>query len=168
MLIKSVFFWIFSVISVASAFSILFVRRPTRALLALLVCMLCLSVLYTLLHAYFFAIVHLIVYAGAVMVLFLFVIMLQGLGATTLPLLQRFNLSHLILTALSGAFFLVILTLIFSNAKLPALQNANGTVENLGKNLFTNYLLPFELISVLVLLGIFAAVTLAKNKKVSV
>ncbi len=164
---ESLFFWIFSVISVAGALSILFVTRPTRALLGLLLCMLSLSVLYTLLHAYFVAIVHLIVYAGAVMVLFLFVIMLQGLGATTLPLLQRFNKSHLALTLLSGVIFTVILTAIFSNSKLPALQNPQGTVENLGRVLFSRYLLPFELISVLVLLGIFAAVTLAKNEKAS-
>ncbi len=162
---KALFFWLFSVISVVSALSILFVRRPTRALLGLLVSMLCLSVLYTLLHAYFVAIVHLIVYAGAVMVLFLFVIMLQGLGATTLPLLERFNKGHLILTVLSGAIFVTLLTVIFSNAKLPALQNPEGTVENLGHILFSNYILPFELISVLVLLGIFAAVTLAKNER---
>lgn len=167
MTLQSFFFWISAIISVLSAASILFVRRPTRALLALLLCMLCLTVLYTLLHAYFVAIVHLIVYAGAVMVLFLFVIMLQGLGATTLPILQRFNKPHFILTLLSGVLFTFILTAVFLNSGLPALQNPAGTVENLGRILFSNYILPFELISVLVLLGIFAAVTLAKNEKAS-
>ena len=162
---SSFFFWIFSSISVASAISILFVRRPTRALLALLLCMLCLTVLYTLLHAYFVAIVHLIVYAGAVLVLFLFVIMLQGLGATTLPLLKRFHLSHLLLTFASGIGFVALLTFIFLNSKLPGLQNPQGTVENLGKILFTHYLLPFELISILILIGIFAAVAFAEKKQ---
>ena len=161
------FFWISSVVAVASALSILFVQRPTRALLALLLSMLCLTVLYTLLHAYFVAIVHLIVYAGAVMVLFLFVIMLQGLGATTLPILQRFTRTHFTLTILAGTLFITLLTTVFLKARLPVFQNPEGTVENLGRTLFANYLLPFEMISVLVLLGILAAVTLAKNEKVA-
>ena len=159
------FFWIFSTIAVASALSILFVRRPTRALLALLLSMLCLTVLYTLLHAYFVAIVHLIVYAGAVLVLFLFVIMLQGLGVTTLPLFERFHLSHLLLTFTAGIFFTALLTFVFFKSKLPELQDSHGTVENLGKVLFTHYLLPFELVSILILIGIFAAVAFAKKTK---
>ncbi len=162
---SSLFFWFFSSIAVASALSILFVRRPTRALLALLLCMLCLTVLYTLLHAYFVAIVHLIVYAGAVLVLFLFVIMLQGLGATTLPILERFHMSHLLLTFFAGIFFTALLTIIFLNSKLPGLQNPNGTVENLGQILFTYYVLPFELISILILIGIFAAVAFTRKTK---
>ncbi len=162
---ETFFFWLFSSVAVLSALSILFVRRPTRALLALLLCMLCLSVLYTLLHAYFVAIVHLIVYAGAVMVLFLFVIMLEGLGATTLPFLQRFNKPYLVLTSLSAIVFAILITKIMSTAHLPPLQQPVGTIENLGRVLFSNYLLPFELISVLILLGIFAAVSLAQNKK---
>jgi len=162
---ETFFFWLTSTISVVSAASILFVARPTRALLALLLSMLCLTVLYTLLHAYFVAIVHLIVYAGAVLVLFLFVIMLQGLGATTLSITKRFNRTHLILTVLAGGVFAGLLTAIFSQAHLPIFKNPEGTVENLGRILFSNYLLPFEMISVLVLLGIFAAMTLAKNEK---
>ncbi len=163
---QPIFFWIFSAIAVASALSILFVSRPTRALLALLLSMLCLTVLYTLLHAYFVAIVHLIVYAGAVLVLFLFVIMLQGLGATTLPIGKRFTRTHLVSTAFAGIAFAVLLTTILAKNNLPLLQNPEGTVENLGQNLFSHYLLPFEMISVLILLGIFAAVSLAKKEKV--
>lgn len=163
----TVFFWISAALAVVSALSILFVKKPTRALLALLVCMICLGVLYTLLHAYFVAIVHLIVYAGAVLVLFLFVIMLEGLGATTLPIQRRFTPLHLALTAAAGLIFSFFIVKILCSSKLPSLQNAAGTVENLGKNLFTNYLLPFELVAVLILVGIFAAVSLIKpeNKK---
>ena len=124
--------------------------------------MFCLGILYTLLHAYFVAIVHIIVYAGAVMVLFLFVIMLQGLGAVTLPVSRRFGKAHLAATALTGSVFAGLLVLLFSQASLPELQNPDGKVEGLGRLLFSSYLLPFELISVLALLGIFAAVSLAK------
>ena len=169
--VEAAFFWVSSITAVMSASTLLFAKRPTRALLGLLLCMFCLSILYTLLHAYFVAIVHIVVYAGAVMVLFLFVIMLQGLGASTLPLLQRFPPAHSILTFLSAGLFVFLLIFVFLkanlNVNLPALQNAEGTIENLGRVLFSRYLLPFELISVLVLLGIFAAVSLAKNDKAS-
>lgn len=162
---ESFFFWTSSIIAVLGALGVLFAKRPTRALLALLLCMVCLSVLYTLLHAYFVAIVHLIVYAGAVMVLFLFVIMLEGLGASTLPIHKRFPLPHLILTSCTGVVFCALIVNIFYAAQLPGLQNSSGTVENVGKNLFSNYLLPLELIAVLILLGIFAASSLVKPPK---
>jgi len=162
---ETVFFWIFSTIAVSSAVSILFVKRPTRALLALLLTMLCLAVLYTLLRAYFVAIVHVIVYAGAVMVLFLFIIMLGGLGATTLPIQKRFSPVHLVLATGVGLTFMVSVILIFSKANYPPLQDTMGTVERVGKNLFSNYILPFELTAVLILLGIFAAISLTRKKK---
>lgn len=159
---EAIFFWPCAITAVAGALSILFVRRPTRALLALLLTMFCLGILYTLLHAYFVAIVHIIVYAGAVLVLFLFVIMLQGLGAVTLPMARRFGKVHLILTALTGLIFTGLVVTLFSQAGLTVIQNPDGKVENLGRLLFSVYLLPFELISILALLGIFAAVALAK------
>jgi len=162
---ETAFFWIFSTIAVLSAISILFVTRPTRALLSLLLTMLCLAVLYTLLHAYFVAIVHIIVYAGAVMVLFLFIIMLGGLGATTLPIQKRFSPLHLFLASVTGITLMVAVIRIFSNANYPPLQNAMGTVERVGKNLFSNYIVPFELITVLILLGIFAAISLTRKPK---
>lgn len=162
---ETVFFWTSSIIAVLSALGVLFVKRPTRALLSLLLCMVCLSILYTLLNAYFVAIVHLIVYAGAVMVLFLFVVMLEGLGAATLPIHKRFPLPHLILTSLTGIAFCALLVKIFSSSNFSALQNSAGTVENIGRNLFSNYLLPVELVAVLILIGIFAASSLVKPPK---
>lgn len=162
---ETAFFWIFSTIAVISAISILFVNRPTRALLALLLTMLCLAVLYTLLHAYFVAIVHVIVYAGAVLVLFLFIVMLGGLGATTLPIQKRFSPLHLILATGVGLTFMISIISIFSKANYPPLQDVMGTVERVGKNLFSNYIVPFELIAVLILLGIFAAISLTRKER---
>lgn len=158
---QTFFFWLFATVSVLSASTIILAKRPTRALLSLLLCMICLTGLYTLLHAYFVAIVHLIVYAGAVMVLFLFVIMLEGLGTRSVPIYKRFPPLHLILVALSAVAFIATLVPLFARANLPLLQNPHGTVENVGLRLFSNYLLPFELIAVLILLGIFAALALA-------
>ena len=84
-----VLFYFFAGLAVLSALSVIFSPRPTRALLSLIVTMFALAVLYLLLGAPFVAMVHLIVYAGAVLVLFLFVIMLQGVGATEIPFWAR-------------------------------------------------------------------------------
>lgn len=159
-------FYLFSGLAVLTSLLVVFASKPTRALLSLILTMLSLAVLFLLLGAYFIAMVHVIVYAGAVLVLFLFVIMFQGVGAKDLPLLQRFHPFFFILTgtviiplaALFGLFFNTYLL----NA--PQAHGFNGQVEVIGMILFQRYLLPFELISVALLLGVFAAIALAKKE----
>ncbi len=158
-------FYIFSALAVLSAFFVIFSPRPARALLSLIVTMFCLSVIYLLLGAPFVAMVHLIVYAGAVLVLFLFVIMLQGIGASEIPFWSRFKFSHLVLAFLTAA---AILGGIFSILKqtLPVSEGGvDGSIEAIGRLLFHRYLIPFELTSFLLLLGVLAAVSLAKEQE---
>ena len=106
---------------------------------------------------------HLIVYAGAVLVLFLFVIMLQGTGVKELPLSQRFPVTQILLSLVSGIAFLVFLLLNARSLQFPGAGGVLGTVEVVGQALLTRYLLPFELTSFLLLIGVFAAVSLAKK-----
>jgi len=162
---EALFFYTFSAISILSAFVVILHRKPTRALLALIVTMFSLAILFILLGAYFIAMIHIIVYAGAVLVLFLFVIMLQGIGAKDVPLFDRFRNIHYVVVSLVCVTFTGFLIYIVSNHAFPASQQTNGTVENIGITLFSRYLLPFELTSVVLLLGIFAAVALAKKEK---
>ena len=123
-----------------------------------------LAVLFILLGAYFVAMVHLIVYAGAVLVLFLFVIMLQGVGATDLPLKDRFHRGYLLPVYFMAPAFLFILSLVIKKSGLQKIVSSfSGTVEVIGQSLFHDFLLPFELTSLLLLLGVFAAVALAKD-----
>jgi len=160
---ESLLFYSFSALSVLSALSVVLVKKPTRALLSLVVTMVALSGLYLLLGAYFIAIAQIIVYAGAVLVLFLFVIMLQGVAAEDIPLLKRFPLRYIILFLAAGGVFIALLTVVFSRINFPALRVPEGTLEAVGRSLFTDFLLPFELTAVLLLLSVFAAVALAKK-----
>lgn|SRR3989338_2260115 len=157
-------FYVFSILAVLSALSVILAARPTRALLSLLVTMFSLAVLFVLQGAYFIAMVHLIVYAGAVLVLFLFVIMLQGIGATDTPLGTRFKRSFTLVAATAGTAFLIFLTIIIKSVWLPPHKEVNGTIEAVGTILFSDYVLPFELTSLLILIGVLAAVTLAKKE----
>ena len=160
---ESLLFYLFSAVSLASAFCVITLRKPTRALLALIVTMFSLAVLYLLLGAYFVAMVHLIVYAGAVLVLFLFVIMLQGTGAQDIPLHQRFHKGYTLLATFVGLVFLGTVTFLLKGFLFPTAATADGSVEAFAAELFQRFLLPFELASLLLLLGVFAALALAKE-----
>ena len=157
-------FYLFSGLSLAGAVLVITLREPVRALLALVFSMLSLAVLFILLGAFFVAMAHIIVYAGAVLVLFLFVIMLQGLGTKDIPLAARFQKGYLVLATFVGVSFLVIVTYAGRAYLFANPRGAQGTVEAVGRALFQNYLLPFELTSFLLLLGVFAAVALAKKE----
>ena len=112
-------FYLFSALAVGSALLVIAVPKPTRALLSLIVTMFCLSVLYLLLGAFFVAMANLIVYAGAILVLFLFVIMLQGIGAREVPLANRFKLSYLLSAAGVAVAFLILGAGVFGISKFP-------------------------------------------------
>ena len=156
-------FYFFSGLAVAGALSVIFQSKPTHALLSLIVTMFSLAVLFILLGAYFVAMVHLIVYAGAVLVLFLFVIMLQGTGAEELPLNKRFSPGHVFFSGAAAAAFLGLLVFILLKNMPSALTSGfAGDTHTFGISLFQDYLLPFELTSLLLLIGVFAAVSLAK------
>ncbi|MFZ5802344.1 MAG: NADH-quinone oxidoreductase subunit J [Candidatus Omnitrophota bacterium] len=157
-------FYFFSFVAVAGGFGVILNSRPMRSLLSLLATMASLAGIFILQHAYFIAMIHLIVYAGAVLVLFLFVIMMQGLGAVEPPFARSFTAAHRtaalivifgFLGALTAAFF-------FMPASITAI--VAGSAKAIGKSLFTDYLLPFELTSILLLLGVFAGVSLARKE----
>lgn len=162
---ESFLFYFFSGLAVLSALVVILHPKPTRSLLALIVTMTALSIIYLVLGAYFVAVAQLIVYAGAVLVLFLFVIMLQGVGATDIPLFKRF---HPVLTAamaLSGIAFAAVVILAVVSIPYTKVLGVQGSLEAVGRSLFTDFLLPFELTAVLLLLSVFAAVALAKDSK---
>lgn len=160
---NGVIFYLFGGLAILSALNVILASKPTRALLSLIVTMFGLAVTYLLLGAYFVAMVHLIVYAGAVLVLFLFVIMLQGTSAKEISLFDRFSKSQLFLSGIAAiAFMALVLYLLHQNAA-PAAAGYSGHTEAFGLTLFRDYLLPFELTSLLLLIGVFAAVGLAKK-----
>ena len=154
-------FYPFAALAVLGALGVVTLAKPTRALLSLIVSMFSLAVLFLQLKAPFVAMVHLIVYAGAVLVLFLFVIMLLGIGAKE-PKLSEHPRIFFLAPALfvPTAFAVFFLSLAVRLGARP-LTGREGTPEGFGMLLFTRYLLPFELVSFLLLIGVFAAVALA-------
>ena len=165
-MIEAVFFYTFTAIMVGAALSVVLNRRPTYSVLSLLVVMFCLASLFVMLGAYFVAVLQVLLYAGAVLVLFLFAIMLLNLAPEALARTRPFTL-RTVGTVIALFLFLHlarVLTASQGEVPLSELPAPSGSVESIGRLLFTTYLLPFELTSFLILAALIGAVTLAKQK----
>jgi NADH-quinone oxidoreductase subunit J len=158
-------FYVFAAVAVASSLVMVLQRNPVTAAMNLVLAMFAVAALFVLLNAHFMAAIQLLVYAGAVMVLFVFVIMLLNLQEEELRWRKR-NFLHVLSVALVIFSFLQIRELLdrTPSEPLPKLDSAFGTTQAVGKLLFSDYLLPFELTSVLILAAIVGAVVLAKRK----
>jgi len=164
---------ILAALAVGSGLAVILIRNPIYCALSLVVNFFLLAVMYLLLKAEFLAAIQVIVYAGAIMVLFIFVIMLLNLGGEE----TRDRLRALRAPAfLLGLVLLVevVAALRYSSfvAENPALSfplaiaqpTTIGGVREIGRLLFTDYLLPFEITSVLLLIAIVGAVVLSKKE----
>ncbi len=150
---------IFGALVVANPFS----RNPVNSAMFLVLTIVSLAGLFVLLHAFFLAAVQVIVYAGAVMVLFLFVIMLLDLQEETRRQVKLAGLiAGLVAVAAIVALFVRSLLAARPGADLPA-PTTDGDTVALGKLLFTNYLLPFEIVSVLLLVAMVGVILLSKK-----
>ena len=139
-------------------------KNPVKSILWLIMVFFAISGHYILLNAQFLAIVNIIVYAGAIMVLFLFVVMLMNLNAETEPV-KNYRL-HIIGVISGGALLLILLSALVKNNQQQLVQmkiGDQGLIANLGKVLFTNYVLPFEIASVLFLSAMIGAVIIGKK-----
>lgn len=160
------FFLVFAAIAVISAVNVVLQRHPIASALSLIGVMGSLAVLYLLLGAEFIAMAQIIVYAGAVMVLFIFVIMLLNAGAEVRRgrswTAQVFGIPAIIaLVALMGFF----IEHGFADAGFVKFGNfTGGSAQSVGYALFTDYLLPFEVTSVLILVAIVGAIVLARKE----
>lgn len=151
--------------AVASALLMVTNQKPISAAMSLIVTMFCLAGLYVLLDAHLMAALQIIVYAGAIMVLFLFVIMLLNIQEKKGRMSPHTILLQFIAVVVVGSLFLGVVNLV-NGSKLALGEVANnfGTTKAVGKILFTTYLLPFEIASVLLLAAIVGAVILAKRR----
>ncbi|MBN8836483.1 MAG: NADH-quinone oxidoreductase subunit J [Sphingobacteriia bacterium] len=161
-----ILFWILSVVALFSAIMVLLSKNPVHSVLWLIAVFFSISGHYILLNAQFLAIVNMIVYAGAIMVLFLFVVMLMNLNKETEP--QK-NLWLKLAGVVSGGCLLMILVSLIRQAsevtnKQVLLKDGNiGLIKNLGKALFSDYVVPFEISSVLFLSAMIGAVVIGKK-----
>jgi NADH-quinone oxidoreductase subunit J len=162
-------FIIFGLLAVAAALNLLFQRHPINSALSLVVVMMSLAVLYWSLGAEFLAAAQVIVYAGAVMVLFVFVVMLLNAGEE-----ERTHGSRIAYIAgiPGAAAIFCLLAFVFLKNKTALgttqlggdLSSATNNIRDLSHVLFTNLLLPFEVTSVLILIAILGAVVLARKE----
>ena len=160
------FFYAFTTVMFVAALAVVVSRQPIYSVLALLVVMGCLACLFVMLGAYFVAALQLLLYAGAVLVLFLFVIMLLNLASDSLARMRLFTLRTAgTIVALTFLFSLFRILTAKGAVALGATPPAESTVEAVGQLLFTKYLLPFELTSFLILAAIIGAVTLARQPR---
>lgn len=165
-------FIVFALIAIVAAVGVIISRRPVYSALFLLLNFASLAALYILLQAQFLAAVQVIVYGGAIVVLFLFVVMLLGGGElndirdTNRPFLQRFGWQRFLAVGL-GLLMVAGLGYGLVTGQLNPTQGdpaafGQGSVQAIGAVLYTDYLLPFELASVLLLVGMIGAVVLAR------
>jgi NADH-quinone oxidoreductase subunit J len=191
--LDNVVFWVFAPISIASAIGMLLVRNAVHAALFLVVNFFCLAVFYLLLDAPFLFAVQIVVYAGAIMVLFLFVIMLLGVDRdeslvehlraqrplaivlglavdTGVSVRERLLVQRPLAFLLGAAFvvelFLAIRAGVGFATKAPEVFTANegGNTQAVAKVLFTSYFFPFEVTSILLLVAAIAAMVLAHRR----
>jgi NADH-quinone oxidoreductase subunit J len=160
-------FWVFALLMLIFGAAVVINRNPVASALSLVVSFLGLAALFVSLNAYFIAIIQVLVYAGAVMVLFLFIIMLLNIRAEEG---RRINW----LTSAAGlAVALILLGQIFSvvghfkiaHTAFPTLRGSTiDDVRNIGAVLFRNYNLPFQIVGVLVLVATIGVVLLSKRE----
>ena len=158
-----ILFIVFALAAVASALVVVTQKNPVNSILALIVTFFCLAVLYVTLGAQFIAALQVIVYAGAIMVLFLFVVMLLNLKEPA-----RWDARGPLLTGLgfaaAGGLLLIAVAALREPLGLSApLDPQLGSVGSVGEALFRKFLLPFEVVSVLLLAAIIGAVALVKR-----
>ncbi|MCX6336185.1 MAG: NADH-quinone oxidoreductase subunit J [Bacteroidetes bacterium] len=166
MSITEILFFFLSALAIGSAIMVLVSKNPVYSVLWLVAVFFAISGHYILLNAQFLAIVNLIVYAGAIMVLFLFVIMLMNLNAHSEP--QK-NLWMKLAGVISGGCFLMVLVSLvrqaneLSNKKALTVEGNIGLIKNLGKVLFNDYVVSFEITSVLFLSAMIGAIVIGKK-----
>ncbi len=153
-----------ALVIVVTSIGVVAVRNPVRSALNLVANFFALAVLYLFLYAQFVAAVQIIVYAGAIMVLFLFTIMLLNLGSPS-ELSERGEIKRPVTWGLALLFVIVLAGGVF--VRLPEAQPTAddlGTVQMVGKFLFTDWVYPFELTSILLLIAIVGAIVMAKRR----
>jgi NADH-quinone oxidoreductase subunit J len=166
MFTKYIFFFL-SVIALYSAVMVLVSRKPIHSVLYLTLAFFAIAGHYVLLNAQFLAVVHVIVYAGAIMVLFLFTVMLLNLNKEEVSPKPAWIK---IIAIITGGMLMIVLIGIFRGFDLvmekDPFMTQIGLVKNLGHVLYRDYMLPFELSSILFLTAMVGAVLLGKKEQI--
>jgi NADH-quinone oxidoreductase subunit J len=162
--ITQVLWWFLSILAIVSAILVVISKNPVHSVLWLIAVFVAISGHYILLNAQFLAIVNMIVYAGAIMVLFLFVMMLMNLNTDSEPQKNRWLK---IAGVIAGGALLLVLVAALKKADYKDLRadttGGIGLIHNLGMALFHDYVIPFEISSVLFLSAMVGVVVIGKK-----
>jgi NADH-quinone oxidoreductase subunit J len=166
---EKILFWVMAPVALASAILMIRARNAVHAALLLVLNFFALAVFYVMLDAQFLAAVQVIVYAGAIMVLFLFVIMLLGVDRKE-PLEDPIPLQTPLALLLGVGFIGVAIFTIHSTLGGATFQglkgaNASGNVQGLGRLLFNKYMFPFEVASILLIVAAIGAMVLGRRRE---
>ncbi len=159
-------FWIFAVVMLSFGVSVVVQPSPVSSALSLVVSFIALAALFVSLDAFFIGIIQILVYAGAVMVLFLFIIMLLDLKAGQKKRAHPATIIGGVLIALLFVGQLVTVLGAFPEGRrtAPALSGPVSDVQSVGHVLFTSYNLPFQIVAVLILVATVGVVVLSKRE----
>lgn len=155
-------FYFLSFLAVLSAFMVVFSKSPVHSVLYLIITFFCIGGHYVLLNAQFLAVVHIIVYAGAIMVLFLYVLMLLNLNKESEP--HKGTVMKVAAVICCGLIMVLLVGSLRGTEEMIITQTTDiGMVKTLGKVMFTKFLLPFEITSILLLAAMVGAVMIGKK-----
>lgn len=162
-------FSLFAVVAVLSSLGVLFFRNPIYSALSLVFTFFCLGGIYILLNAEFVAVIQVLIYAGAILVLFLFVIML--LNITPQGESFRLSLPKLVAIGISVGLLFQIIGLFLGSIQYgpkdiytPEVVDEKGSIGLIGELLYGEYVLPFEAVSILLLVAVIGAVIIGKRR----
>lgn len=160
---ETALFYMFAALTLLCGLLVVVSRNPVTSAMFLVATIGSLAALFVLLHAFFLAAVQVLVYAGAVIVLFLFVIMLLDLRAEERRRFNKFGMAAAVIGVASLGYVLVV-TIVKGHPGKGLTGTLDGATVPLGKALFTNYLLPFEIVSVLLLVAMVGVILLSKRE----
>lgn len=166
---ETVVFYVFAALALAGALMVISFKSPVSSALSLVLTLFATAVLFVLLLGHFVAVIQILVYAGAIMILFLFTVMFLNLKEGALEFESKhlgFKVSILLVILLFVGYFA---SIGFKNGMLTrnlgvSEMNGLGSVQGVGTTLFTDYLLPFELTSILIIVAIIGVVAIAKKR----
>jgi NADH-quinone oxidoreductase subunit J len=157
--------YLLGILTIAMALLVVWSKHPVRSVLFLVITFFLISAQYVLMNAQFIAVVNIIVYAGAIMVLFLFVLMLLNLSSETEP---QNSVPVKFAATIAAGMLLIVLAAALRDSSVMVNEFSNGEqglVKNLGNLLFTKYVVPFEVSSILFIAAMVGAVLLGRREK---
>ena len=157
-------FVVTSIFAIAGGLMTISSRRPLRAAIGLLVHIISLAGMFLTLNAHLLAALQLLVYAGAVVVLFVFVIMLLGPASEVAPIQGRVASRTVGIAAIIAVVLAVATSVAYFDAPWEAVPDGFGTVEGLGLAIYKQALVPFEVISITLLVAIIGAIAVARSR----